>query len=87
MKQLYQRILDHGCKVCGSAPTEESGNDVSTGEVTIGFSFNEGACDGVCNEYGGSDYLPGAFVPSTGGPPAAATPHKKQKRSRGLGVK
>jgi len=67
-----ERIVEHGCGLCGSAYLVDDGrDDVGEGEVTIGWSGNEGGCDGVCNEFGGSDYLPGQTVPSAGGPPAS----------------
>jgi len=63
-KQLYPYIRKN-CGLCGSLPTNIWGNDVSDGELTIGWSPNT-ACDGPCNEQGGSDYLPGVVVPGAG---------------------
>ena len=66
VKEVVNQIVDHGCHQCGSAPTQPTGNDLSTGEVTIGWSTDDGGCSGVCNAYGSSDYLPGAINPNAG---------------------
>ncbi|KAL6713201.1 hypothetical protein ACLMJK_009322 [Lecanora helva] len=72
VKEIAPLIWQHGCRVCGSAPIVQDGsNDVGKGEVTLGWSWNEGGCDGVCNSYGGSDYEPGAVVPDRAGTPAS----------------
>ncbi|KAK5990862.1 KP4 killer toxin [Cladobotryum mycophilum] len=43
---LLQQLLDHGCKKCGSAPTNP-GNDVSKGQLTVNVVSNP-SCQGVC---------------------------------------
>lgn len=40
-------IANHGCKVCGSDPTQP-GNDVSTGELTINYVSSPSCSDAVC---------------------------------------
>jgi hypothetical protein len=42
---FLNQIQSHGCKVCGSVPTNP-GNDVSTGELTVNFISTPGG-DGV----------------------------------------
>ncbi|KHN97636.1 Killer toxin, Kp4 [Metarhizium album ARSEF 1941] len=39
-------LLDHGCKKCGSVPTQP-GNDVSKGELTVNVVGNP-HCQGAC---------------------------------------
>lgn len=63
-KQLYPYIR-RNCGLCGSTPTNIWKNDVSEGELTIGWSPNT-PCNGPCNESGGSDYLHGVVVPGAG---------------------
>ncbi|CAK7270436.1 hypothetical protein SEPCBS119000_004088 [Sporothrix epigloea] len=41
-----QNLVDHGCTVCGSVPTQD-GNDVSTGELTIN-AVDSPCCKGNC---------------------------------------
>jgi cytochrome c peroxidase len=36
VKEAVQRLTDHGCKFCGSAPIWE-GNDVNQGEITVNY--------------------------------------------------
>ncbi len=43
---LLQQLLDHGCKKCGSAPTQP-GNDVSKGELTVNV-VGSPSCQGAC---------------------------------------
>lgn len=63
-KQLYPYIR-RKCGLCGSTPTNIWENDVSNGELTIGWSPNT-PCNGACDKNGGSDYLPGDVVPGAG---------------------
>ncbi|KAJ6789040.1 hypothetical protein PWT90_08411 [Aphanocladium album] len=41
-----QQLLDHGCKKCGSVPTQP-GNDVSKGELTVNIVGHPN-CQGAC---------------------------------------
>lgn len=43
---LMQALLDHGCKKCGSCPTQP-GNDVSKGELTVNI-VSDPHCQGAC---------------------------------------
>lgn len=43
---LLQQLLDHGCKKCGSCPTQP-GNDVSKGELTVNI-VGSPSCQGAC---------------------------------------
>ncbi|ATY60061.1 Killer toxin, Kp4 [Cordyceps militaris CM01] len=43
---LLQQLLDHGCKKCGSVPTQP-GNDVSRGELTVNI-VGDAHCQGAC---------------------------------------
>lgn len=63
IKVVAQTLLHH-CKQCGSAPLDQSANILATGQLTFGWSWNEQACDGECNLWGGSTYEPGDLVPS-----------------------
>ncbi|ROW03860.1 hypothetical protein VPNG_07270 [Cytospora leucostoma] len=36
VKQYVQNLLNHGCKTCGSDPTEP-GNNVDNGELTVNY--------------------------------------------------
>ncbi|KAJ4363876.1 hypothetical protein N0V95_000946, partial [Ascochyta clinopodiicola] len=47
IKEKVNRIIQHGCKKCGSCPIQP-GNDVKTGEVTINYTIN-GCGEGKCN--------------------------------------
>ncbi|OJJ43607.1 hypothetical protein ASPZODRAFT_136060 [Penicilliopsis zonata CBS 506.65] len=42
-----QNLIKHGCKVCGSDPTQP-GNDVSKGQLTVN-SVSSPNCNGVCS--------------------------------------
>ncbi|TQV90465.1 hypothetical protein V2A60_010455 [Cordyceps javanica] len=42
-----QQLLDHGCRGCGSVPTQP-GNDVSKGELTVNYVSNA-CCEGDCH--------------------------------------
>ncbi|OAA52154.1 Killer toxin, Kp4 [Cordyceps fumosorosea ARSEF 2679] len=44
--ELLQQLRDHGCKKCGSAPTQP-GNDVSKGELTVNV-VGDPHCQGAC---------------------------------------
>ncbi|TQV90464.1 hypothetical protein V2A60_010454 [Cordyceps javanica] len=44
--EFLQQLLDHGCKKCGSVPTQP-GNDVSKGELTVNVVGNP-SCQGAC---------------------------------------
>ena len=70
--------MNHGCHVCGNVPIVWGTNDLSKGEMSVGWSFNKGGCDGACNQQGGSDYQPGNIVPSAGGP--AAVPSNNRRK-------
>lgn len=48
---------------------DDGRNDNSKGQVTIGWSWNEQMCNGLCNARGGSDYPPGHIVADAGLPP------------------
>ena len=73
IKDRVQRIRNHGCKQCGAAPIVDDGsNDLGKGQVTIGWSWNEGHCVGVCNENGGSNLAPGYINPDVGLPPGTS---------------
>ncbi|SPJ72614.1 related to KP4 killer toxin [Fusarium torulosum] len=41
-----QALLDHGCKKCGSVPTQD-GNNVDDGQLTVNF-VSEPSCQGAC---------------------------------------
>ncbi|KAK5993976.1 KP4 killer toxin [Cladobotryum mycophilum] len=43
--ELLQELLDHGCKKCGSVPTNP-GNDVSHGQLTANIVSDP--CNGAC---------------------------------------
>jgi len=75
IKVVAQTLLHH-CKLCGSAPLDQSANILATGELTFGWSWNEEGCDGKCNLWGGSTYGPGDLVPS-----AHWNTGKRRKRS------
>ena len=54
---LLTELQSHGCTICGSIPTN-SGNDVSTGELTVNFVSTpegEGVDDGGEFEQFGGD--------------------------------
>ena len=75
VKNRVQRIWDHGCKKCGAAPIVDDGsNDNSKGQVTIGWSWNEDKCAGLCNQQGGSSLPPGAINPDVGLPAGTVYP-------------
>lgn len=59
-------LLGH-CGLCGSAPLDQSANNLATGEVTIGWSDNPQGCSGKCTQWGGSHYGPGDLVPGAHG--------------------
>ncbi|KAJ7157202.1 Kp4-domain-containing protein [Mycena filopes] len=40
-------IVEHGCKVCGSAPTK-AGNNVAEGQLTFNFVSETGCREGLC---------------------------------------
>ncbi|KAK5993975.1 KP4 killer toxin [Cladobotryum mycophilum] len=42
-----KQIIDHGCRICGSVPTQP-GNDVSKGQLTINYVSNP-CCQGNCH--------------------------------------
>ncbi|KAK3181607.1 hypothetical protein K4F52_007162 [Lecanicillium sp. MT-2017a] len=44
--ELLQQLLDHGCKKCGSVPTQP-GNDVKNGELTVNV-VGHPDCQGAC---------------------------------------
>ncbi|CEJ80552.1 hypothetical protein VHEMI00728 [[Torrubiella] hemipterigena] len=44
--ELLGQLLDHGCKKCGSIPTE-AGNDVNKGELTVNYVSHQD-CQGAC---------------------------------------
>lgn len=39
VRDHVQRLMSHGCKICGSNPTKP-GNDVSTGQLTVNYVSN-----------------------------------------------
>lgn len=41
-----QGLLDHGCTVCGSIPTND-GNNVDDGELTVNY-VSDPCCEGQC---------------------------------------
>lgn len=45
-RQLMDGLLDHGCSVCGSNPTQP-GNNVKNGELTVNYVKNP-SCTGNC---------------------------------------
>ena len=44
---LTAALLKHGCKKCGSVPTQP-GNDVRKGELTFNWNSHANGCDGLC---------------------------------------
>lgn len=42
-----QQIIDHGCSLCGSVPTQE-GNNVDDGQLTVNF-VSDPCCEGNCH--------------------------------------
>ncbi|GAB0136014.1 hypothetical protein EsDP_00004332 [Epichloe bromicola] len=43
---FLQQLLDHGCKKCGSVPTQP-GNDVKKGQLTVNV-VSDPHCQGAC---------------------------------------
>ena len=76
VKDRVQRVWDHGCQKCGAAPIVDDGsNDLSKGQVTVGWSWNENQCSGICNQQGGSDYQAGTINPDAGLPAGTVNPY------------
>ncbi|TPX13588.1 uncharacterized protein E0L32_006059 [Thyridium curvatum] len=48
VKALAQRIVDHGCKVCGSAPLDKEKNDVKYGQLTFNYVTKPKCKEGLC---------------------------------------
>jgi hypothetical protein len=42
-----QEIIDHGCKLCGSVPTQP-GNNVANGQLTVN-AVSKPCCEGTCH--------------------------------------
>ncbi|KAJ7286381.1 Kp4-domain-containing protein [Mycena rebaudengoi] len=49
IKAVVGNIVNHGCTVCGSVPTDyPGGNDVSAGQLTFNFVSNPACTAGLC---------------------------------------
>ncbi|KAI1848967.1 hypothetical protein JX266_005395 [Neoarthrinium moseri] len=49
LKRLAQFIVDHGCKMCGSVPTDfPDKNDVKNGELTFNYVAKPKCREGLC---------------------------------------
>ncbi|KAL6719020.1 hypothetical protein ACLMJK_003255 [Lecanora helva] len=71
VKDRVHRIFDHGCKKCGAAPIVDDGsNDLSKGQVTVGWAWNDNRCNGVCDATGHTDFSY-AIRPDAGYPKAS----------------
>lgn len=81
IKVVTQTLLHH-CKQCGSAPLDQSANILANGELTFGWSWDEQGCDGKCNLWGGSTYMPGDIVPSANFPTGRRKKRSVMDRSR-----
>lgn len=46
VSRQLQQLLDHGCKKCGSVPTQP-GNNVDNGELTVNI-VSHADCQGAC---------------------------------------
>jgi hypothetical protein len=50
IKKLFDFLVGHGCKGCGSVPTAalQGINDIQTGELTVNYVSHR-HCDGLCD--------------------------------------
>jgi hypothetical protein len=50
IKKLFNILVGHGCKGCGSVPTAalQGIDDIETGELTVNY-VSHGHCDGLCD--------------------------------------